>query len=817
MRQVYELDHLRLIPWSYECSCWESCLAAAGESSRPSFKLGKESPILLALYELVVPPWPLVYWVAFRTLVPDGTVHAFLDILHTADQDLLEWDDDDSSDIFVALQEPGEPSYPQRWTRYMVEIDLQTWLRIRRATWTEDRVRHGFGVEVDIAHRLIAVTLSYFTETDLENLHGSLEDILSPLRLGGIDLAWELSNIVPAIVDDGERSATIVDFESKEFWANPNLVNWQSICQKNLVQTIWNTPTINILSRVRYIGFVTGRGGAMFENLAMYTYCLIMQQQQLEDGRCTSMLKQFWEFSSAVMDRPAFARCSFECDTVFDFLKQLVDHETYSRASHTISLSVHEKMNRDIPGITAALVTELQAPEGSKQFLKARETVAQSSLDFLQDLLDLDAFPVVKSLMWKNLVRLSHASELHPRCFPIIGLQKIGQQVAGGGFGDIWKGLLRGQSVSVKIMRVFQEQEVEAALKEFGREALIWRQLYHPNLLPFFGLYYLDNRLCLVSPWMENGNIMQFLSKKSPNISYRLSLILDVALGLQYLHEQKVVHGDLKAINILVTPSGRACICDFGVSSIANEITMRLHATTTARGGTTRYCAPELFQEKNKKHFPSDVYAFACVCYEILTGKVPFYDANDASVILKVIQGGHPLRLPSCSGTAKLDNLWELLRRCWAGNPDMRPNAAQIVEQLVDSSIGAKVTSSTTDWNENFTCKFRRSLQDRPLLASVNQIERMLFGEEVAQACRECFPDRESSESQGKQDKRRYKDLEETSDSEQEDVRSSTKRPRASTPEPWSWYGSFSATLVNDHPPRPRTRRATRGVGQSWA
>ncbi|KAJ7809852.1 hypothetical protein B0H14DRAFT_2288499, partial [Mycena olivaceomarginata] len=68
--------------------------------------------------------------------------------------------------------------------------------------------------------------------------------------------------------------------------------------------------------------------------------------------------------------------------------------------------------------------------------------------------------------------------------------------VAGGGFGDIWKGLVRGQSVSIKIMRIL------TALKKFGREALIWCQLCHPDVLPFFGLYTVQNRLCLISPWM---------------------------------------------------------------------------------------------------------------------------------------------------------------------------------------------------------------------------------------------------------------------------------------------------------------------------
>ncbi|KAJ7040995.1 kinase-like domain-containing protein [Mycena alexandri] len=404
--------------------------------------------------------------------------------------------------------------------------------------------------------------------------------------------------------------------------------------------------------------------------------------------------------------------------------------------------------------------------------MASRGSEAQELLNLLQELLDLDSFHVIKPSICKALMRLSQLSGLHPRCFPITGLQKIGQQVAGGGFGDIWKGLVSGQTVSVKIMRVFQEEDVAAVLKQFGREALIWRQLCHPNLLPFFGLYYIENRLCLVSPWMENGNVMQYLQKQSSNLVHSLSLMLDVAFGMKYLHEQKVVHGDLKAINILVTPSGRACICDFGLSSIVNEISLRLPSTSAAKGATTRYCAPELLKETSKKHFASDIYAFGCVCYEILTGNVPFYGSSDAALVVKVLQGEHPPRLSSCCGTAELDTLWDLLEICWAESHEMRPTAAQIVERLVNPSIGATTTSSTTDWDQDFTCRFRRSLQNRPLLPSVNQIERVIFGDEVAQACIGCFPSRESSKSQEKQAdtanlKRRYEDREGTSDSEE--------------------------------------------------
>ncbi|KAJ7113512.1 kinase-like domain-containing protein, partial [Mycena epipterygia] len=226
--------------------------------------------------------------------------------------------------------------------------------------------------------------------------------------------------------------------------------------------------------------------------------------------------------------------------------------------------------------------------------------------------------------------------------------------------------------------------------------------------------------LCLVSPWMENGNILKFLSKESHKIDH-LSLILDVALGLEYLHENHVVHGDLKALNILVTPSRRACIADFGLSSITDAMTVRFtHSTVSARGGTARYQSPELFRGE-KSHFGSDVYAFGCVCYEILTGKVPFNEfPNDMTVKLHVLDGKRPSQ-PS--------SLWELLQDCWQEKADMRPTAVEIVERLSSPLIRATTTQFTTDWDKRSSSKFRRSFQVQPLLPSVTQIERMIFGD----------------------------------------------------------------------------------------
>ncbi|KAJ6561955.1 kinase-like domain-containing protein, partial [Mycena capillaripes] len=281
--------------------------------------------------------------------------------------------------------------------------------------------------------------------------------------------------------------------------------------------------------------------------------------------------------------------------------------------------------------------------------------------------------------LFKALIRLSGDSQLYPRCFPLVGLEHE-SLVAGGTFGDVYTGLLRGQTVAVKMMRVFEQSDIDALLKGFGREALIWRQMSHPNLLPFYGLYYFQKRLCLVSPWMDNGHIRAFLKKETYCTDCLLSLILDVALGLEYLHGKGVVHGDLKGDNIFVTSSRRACLGDFGFASIMTSMSsiQFTNSSKRAQGGTTRYQAPEVHRGGHNDH-RTDIYGFACLVYELLTGKPPFPELyTDIAVAIAVIEGRRPSRPPSCSGTLPLDGLWNLLQNCWEENPENRPTASHI-------------------------------------------------------------------------------------------------------------------------------------------
>ncbi|KAG5637390.1 hypothetical protein H0H81_004767 [Sphagnurus paluster] len=281
--------------------------------------------------------------------------------------------------------------------------------------------------------------------------------------------------------------------------------------------------------------------------------------------------------------------------------------------------------------------------------------------------------------------RLATKTGLYPTCYDVGNIDLYSQDpIAAGGFCDIYKGRFRGQVVSLKTIRIYENDIIEYALKQISKEVLLWGQLSHPNVLPIYGVYRFRGRICIVSPWMEAGDINRYIKSKPD--------AYDVVEGLLYLHKNGIVHGDLKGPNILVNDAGRACLTDFGISSVVDEkiLAWTSYSSATSKGGSVRWQAPELFNTKDDRLInnttESDVYAWACVCYEIFTGDTPFTKMSDSRVMFCVMSGERPTRPPDSSPAWRswglTENIWLLMQECWALNPKERPTTEQLRHRL---------------------------------------------------------------------------------------------------------------------------------------
>ncbi|KAE8729708.1 putative inactive receptor kinase [Hibiscus syriacus] len=151
-------------------------------------------------------------------------------------------------------------------------------------------------------------------------------------------------------------------------------------------------------------------------------------------------------------------------------------------------------------------------------------------------------------------------------------------------------------------------------------------QIRHENVVPLRAFYYSKDEKLLVSDFMRDGSLSALLhgsrgSGRTPlGWDNRMRIALSTARGLAHLHVSgKVIHGNIKASNILLRPEQEACISDFGLNP--------LFGNTTPPSRVASYRAPEVL-ETRKVSFKSDVYSFGVLLLELLTGKAP----NQASL-----------------------------------------------------------------------------------------------------------------------------------------------------------------------------------------
>ncbi|CUA75672.1 putative WD repeat-containing protein all2124 [Nostoc sp, PCC 7120] [Rhizoctonia solani] len=177
------------------------------------------------------------------------------------------------------------------------------------------------------------------------------------------------------------------------------------------------------------------------------------------------------------------------------------------------------------------------------------------------------------------------------------------------GFGDIWMSQLHnGTKVMIKAWRTGSLEHCGYnTLKRAARELFYWSRMEHKNIHRLMGvIVFRHDYLGMVSEWMENGNLHKYL-RTHPGAD-RYNLCIDVASGLEYMHDRNTIHGDLKAANILVSSDGIARLSDFEFT-VMSESGLVSTISGSTRSGSIRWAAPEMFVEAPKRTKRSDIYA----------------------------------------------------------------------------------------------------------------------------------------------------------------------------------------------------------------
>ncbi|SJX65997.1 related to ser/thr protein kinase [Sporisorium reilianum f. sp. reilianum] len=250
---------------------------------------------------------------------------------------------------------------------------------------------------------------------------------------------------------------------------------------------------------------------------------------------------------------------------------------------------------------------------------------------------------------------------------------QLGNCIGRGQFGSVYRALNLNSGQMVAVKRIKLEGRSDDEVTELMGEVDLLKSLTHPSVVKYEGLVRGPDVVSIILEYVENGSLLHTL-KAFGNFPEKLvaSYVVKILEGLNYLHEQNVVHCDLKAANILTTKNGNVKLSDFGVS--LNLKAVKKMGNKNDAIGTPNWMAPEVIELKGVTT-AADIWSLGCTIIELLTGKPPYYDMLAMSAMFRIVEDDCPPIPEKCS-----DALRDLLKQCFNKDPSKRPSAEMLFE-----------------------------------------------------------------------------------------------------------------------------------------
>lgn len=264
----------------------------------------------------------------------------------------------------------------------------------------------------------------------------------------------------------------------------------------------------------------------------------------------------------------------------------------------------------------------------------------------------------------------------HPR-YEIIEL--LGQ----GGMGAVYKARdkVMHRTVAIKVIGGGGPQD-PTLTERFRREVTVLANLAHPNIVVAHDAVFAGRSNFLVMEYVEGATLGEILQSggRLP-IADACELIRQACLGMQHVHERKLVHRDIKPANLLLTPEGQVKILDLGLARLQPSAEAEAQLTGPHRPlttqthllGTLDFMAPEQWDANGKVDIRADIYALGCTLYTLLAGQAPFEHFGADTVVQKM--NAHLMQAPPPMHRFRPevpDELVRLLHRALAKDPKDR-------------------------------------------------------------------------------------------------------------------------------------------------
>ncbi|XP_016354698.1 serine/threonine-protein kinase MARK1-like isoform X1 [Sinocyclocheilus anshuiensis] len=278
--------------------------------------------------------------------------------------------------------------------------------------------------------------------------------------------------------------------------------------------------------------------------------------------------------------------------------------------------------------------------------------------------------PPTKSASRQSLPRCRNSVASLTDEQPHVGNYRLLKTIGKGNFAKVKlaRHVLTGREVAVKI--IDKTQLNPTSLQKLFREVRIMKVLNHPNIVKLFEVIETEKTLYLIMEYASGGEVFDYLvahgrmKEKEARAKFR-----QIVSAVQYCHQKRIVHRDLKAENLLLDADMNIKIADFGFS---NEFTIGSKLDTFC--GSPPYAAPELFQGKKYDGPEVDVWSLGVILYTLVSGSLPFDGQNLKELRERVLRGKY--RIPFYMST----DCENLLKKLLVLNPGKRGSLEQIMK-----------------------------------------------------------------------------------------------------------------------------------------
>src|SRR5688572_16462840 len=259
-----------------------------------------------------------------------------------------------------------------------------------------------------------------------------------------------------------------------------------------------------------------------------------------------------------------------------------------------------------------------------------------------------------------------------------LGNYKILEKLGEGGQGTVYKAIdsKLGRTVVIKVLPA-ELTAKEANLKRFEREARLASALDHPNICTIFDLNEINGIHFIVMQYIEGRNVRQLVNGRPLSLESALSIALQTADALAAAHSRGIMHRDIKAGNVMVTPTGQVKVLDFGLAKLLDDEAARTsgihHTEITEVGvpyGTATYAAPEQARG-DRVDSRADIFSTGVLLYEMLAGTWPFR-GNTAVEVRHAVLNDEPQPLSKMRPGRVPDQLQSILDKALVKDPRNR-------------------------------------------------------------------------------------------------------------------------------------------------